>query len=404
MEQNSRQRIYKTIMLILITVLITVIITASLIYKKVSEEGNTKYVLVSSEQSKIGEDIEHIKKIIDKYYLGEIDEEKLRNGALSGFVDGLEDEYTKYISKEEYDDFSASIMGNYVGIGIYMSVYKDSGEIVIVSTMKESPAEEAGLKSGDIILKVDEVEYKGVDGLEDAANHIKGEEGTTVKLEIKRKEEILNFSITRRKVIINPITADVIEGTNIGYIQITSFDENCSSEFKNKYEELSNRGIQSLIIDVRNNGGGIVQEAIEIANYIVPKGKALMITVNKSNKETIEYSKDDPIINVPVVIIANENSASASEILIGALRDNECAKFVGKKTYGKGVIQEVLKLKDGSALKITTDEYFTPNKTKINKVGIEPDEVVELLLDNLEGFEIAIENDTQINKAIEILK
>ena len=285
-----------------------------------------------------------------------------------------------------------------------MAVYKDSNEIVIVSPMKGSPAEEVGLQSGDIITKVNGIAYEGADGLEMASHNIKGEAGTSVNLEIKREEEILEFEIVRRKVIMNPITAEVIEKTNIGYIQVTSFDEDCSKEFKAKFEELKEKSIKSLIIDLRNNGGGIVQEALSIADYIVPKGNSLMITVNKIENEVIERAKQDPIIDMPVVVLVNENSASASEILVGALRDNGVAKIVGTKTFGKGVIQEVLKLKDGSALKLTTEEYFTPNKTKINKIGIEPDEVVELPEGVQTSYDIERKNDTQLNKAIEMMK
>ncbi len=404
MEFNKKQRIYKSIMLVLLTVLITFIVTSVMMYKNLGSKDSTKYVLVPGEKSGIGADINSLRSIIDKYYLGEVDEAKLKESALSGYIAGLGDEYSEYISKDQYESFNTNIIGNYVGIGIYMSVYKDSNEIVIVSPIKGSPAEEVGLLSGDIITKVDGVAYEGQDGLDKAARIIKGETGTKVHLEIKREEKILEFDIERRKIIINPLTAEVIENTNIGYIQITSFDEDMSKDFKEKIEELKSKNITSLIIDLRNNGGGIVQEALTIADYLVPKGKYLMITVNKTEKEVIETSKNDPIINIPIVVLVNQNSASAAEILVGALKDNNIAKVVGTKTYGKGVIQEVLKLKDGSALKITTEEYFTPNRTKINKVGIEPDEVVELTEGVQISYNIDTEKDNQLNKAIEILK
>ena len=284
-----------------------------------------------------------------------------------------------------------------------MSVYKDTDEIVVVAPIKGSPAEKSGLLSGDIIVKVDGMPYSGADELETAATKIKGEAGTTVNLEIKRNEDIMNFTITREKVIMNPITSEVLND-NIGYIQVTSFDEDGSKDFLEEYKKLEEKNIKGLIIDIRNNGGGIVQEALNIADYIVPKGKTLMITVNKTEKEETIYSKEDPTIKVPVIVLVNENSASASEILAGALMDNECAKTVGTKTYGKGVIQEVLKLLDGSALKLTVEEYFTPNRNKINKVGIEPNEVVELPEGVKTSYNIDRDNDTQLKKAIEILK
>lgn len=403
MDSEKKQRIYKYIMLIVVSVLVTFIVTTVFMYQYLKKEGDTKYIFVSDNDSSIGAEISKFRTIIDQYYLGEVDEEKLKEGAISGYVEGLGDKYSSYITKSEYNQFQANIMGNYVGIGIYMSVYKDSEEIVIVSPIKDSPAEEAGLLPGDVITKVDGVPYQGADGLDEASNKIKGEAGTKVKLEIKRGEETLSFDITRKKVIMNPITAEVLEN-NIGYIQITSFDEDCSEEFKKKYEEIKAKGIQSLIIDLRNNGGGIVQEALNIADYIIPKDKALMITVNKKEKEVIETAKMEPIIDVPVVVLVNENSASASEILVGALKENNCAKVVGTKTFGKGVIQEILKLTDGSALKLTTEEYFTPNHNKINGIGIEPDEIVELPEEVQTSYNIPKEKDTQLKKAIELLK
>ncbi len=403
MNLEKRQKIYRSIMLVILSVLITFITTTVVLYKYLKADGNIKYILVSDNDSSIGAEISKLRTIIDQYYLGEIDDEKLKEGAISGYINALGDEYTAYITKEEYDEFQANIMGNYVGIGIYMSVYKNSDEIVIIAPIKNSPAEKSGLKSGDIITKVNGIEYSGVDGMEIASDQIKGEEGTTVDIEIKRNEEILNYTITREKVIMNPITAEVLEN-NIGYIQLISFDENCSQEFKEKYEELQIKGIKSLIIDLRNNGGGIVQEALTIADYIVPKYKTLMVTVNKTENEVTEIAEQEPIITMPVIVLVNENSASASEILVGALKENGCAKIVGTKTFGKGVIQEILKLADGSALKLTTEEYFTPNRNKINGVGIDPDVIVELPEDVLPSYSIERTKDTQLNKAIELLK
>lgn len=403
MDSEKKQRIYKSIMLVILVALITFVVTTVFMYQYLRTDENTKYILVSNEDSSIGAELSKFRTIIEQYYLGEIDDEKLREGAISGYVGGLGDEYSQYITKEKYNEFEANVMGNYVGIGIYMAVYKDSEEIVIISPIKNSPAEKAGLLSGDIITKVDGVEYKGVDGLEEASNKIKGEAGTIVNLEVKRDGKILTFEIAREKVIMNPITSEVLE-SNIGYLQVMSFDEESSIEFKEKYEDLKNKGIKSLIIDLRNNGGGIVQEALNIADYIVPKGSSLMITVNKKEKEVVEVAKKEPIIDIPVIVLVNENSASASEILVGALSENNCATIVGTKTYGKGVIQDILKLTDGSALKLTTEEYFTPNRNKINKIGIEPDVVVELPEDVQTSYNIERSKDTQLNKAIEMLK
>ena len=236
-----------------------------------------------------------------------------------------------------------------------------------------------------------------------AANKIKGENGSSVKLEILRNGETLTFDIKREKIVTNPVIAEKLEN-NIGYISLSSFDEETSKSFEKKFEELKSQNITSLIIDLRNNGGGIVDEAIEIANCIADKGSTLLITVDKNKKEEITKSKKDPIINMPIVVLVNENTASASEILAGALKDLNKATIVGKKTYGKGVIQQFITLSDGSGLKITSEEYFTPNRTTINKVGIEPNEVVELPDSVKNTLTVDKKDDTQLQKAIEIIK
>jgi len=236
-----------------------------------------------------------------------------------------------------------------------------------------------------------------------AANNIKGEEGTSVTLEIQRGQEIKTFEITRKKITTNPVMAEKLEN-NIGYLEVTSFDENTATNFKSKYEELKAQGITSLIIDLRNNGGGLVDEALKIADYIVPKGKELLVTVDKDKNEKIEKSKEDVLIDMPIVVLVNKNSASSSEILAGALKDLEEATIVGTTTYGKGVIQQFLTLRSGAGLKVTVEEYYTPNRTKINGVGIEPNEKVELPETVTNPFLVTRNEDTQLQKAVEILK
>ena len=236
-----------------------------------------------------------------------------------------------------------------------------------------------------------------------AANNIKGDEGTKVNIEFLRGTETVKYEITREKVKVNQIEGKVLTN-NIGYIEFTSFDETTAEDFKAKYDELAKKGIQSLIIDLRNNGGGIVDQALEIADYITPKDSVLLYEVDKNGKETVKKAKKDPIINMPIVILTNENTASASEILSGALKDLGKAKIVGTKTYGKGVIQQILTLSDGSGLKVTIEEYQTPNRNKIHKIGIEPDEKVELPDTVKNVLSVKEEEDTQLQKAVEMLK
>ena len=391
----DKNKIYKIIMLITLVALVTFIITSAYMYNKFND---TKKVIVSTNNSKLNAKINSIKKVIEEDYLGEIKEEDLLEGAVKGYVDGLGDEYTNYFTKEEMDEFKEETEGNYTGIGIYMSVLKKDNSIIIIATIKGSPAEAAGIKSGDIIRKVDGKEYTGND-FDKIASYIKGKEGTSVNIEIDREGKTLTFDVQREKIEMYPIESEILDN-NIGYISLPSFTENSSKEFKKKCEDLKNKNIKSLIIDIRNNGGGIVNEALEMLDYILDKDKMMMITVNKQNDEEIQKTKKDSSIDVPIVVLVNENTASASEIFAAALKENNRATIIGGKTYGKGVIQELLRLSDGSGLKITTEEYFTPNKNKINKEGIKPDIEVELP-ENLTSTEK--KDDTQLQKAIEKL-
>lgn len=401
MKEEKKNQIYKIIMIVVISVFITFIVTALSFYTYF-----IKNPIISSKNSTNSKDItsklQGYREIIDKYYLGEIDEEKLQEGAIKGYIEGLGDPYTEYITKEDMKDYLDDTMGNFVGIGIYMIKNTEQDKIQVLSTIKNSPAEEVGIKAGDLILTVDGVNYSASD-MTTASNNIKGEEGTKVNIEVLRGNQTLKFEITRKKVKVNQVEGKILE-SNIGYIEFTSFDETTAEDFKNKYEELKSQGITSLIIDLRNNGGGIVDQALDIADYITEKDAVLLYEVNKNGKETVKESKKDPIINLPVIILTNENTASASEILAGALKDLGKAKTVGTTTYGKGVIQQILQLSDGSGLKVTIEEYQTPNRNKIHKIGIEPDEKVELPedLDNI--FDIEESKDTQLQKAIEMLK
>ena len=292
------------------------------------------------------------------------------------------------------ESFTTYTTGNYVGIGIYMEADLENNKIRVISPIKNSPAEQAGIKSGDIISKVNGVSYNA-EQLTKMSMEIKGKEGTSVELEIIRGEEKINFVIERKNVELYPIEGKVLEN-NIGYILIPSFDEGCSQQFKTAYEQIKKQGIKSLIIDLRDNGGGIVDEALEIADYIIEKDKTTLITVDKNQTEEKEVTKVNPIVDVPVILLVNNGTASASEILAGALQDYKKAEIVGQNTYGKGVIQELYTLSDGSGLKITIKEYYTPNRNKINKVGIKPNHHIEELENTSE--------DEQLQKAIELLK
>ena len=403
MKEKKSYQIYRTIMIITLTAFITFLITTIFGYHYISN-GNGKLMLLGTNVA--DEDIETLlqtyREIIDEYYLGEINEDDLKEGAVKGYIEGLGDPYTEYISKEEMQEYMQDTLGNYVGIGIYMATNTQNGHIIVLATMKGSPAETAGLKPGDEIIKVNDEDCTTKNSTE-VSNKIKGEEGTTVKLEILRENQTLTFEVKRENIKVNPVEGKVLNN-NIGYIKFTSFDKTTAEDFKTKYQELAKQNIKSLIIDLRNNGGGLVEQAVDIADYFLEKDQVILYEVDKKQNEILEVSENDPIINMPVVILTNENTASASEILAGALKDYGKATIVGTTTYGKGLIQEILTFKDGSGLKITTKEYQTPNHNKINKVGIQPDEVVELPDTVEDESDIPEDQDTQLQKAIEILK
>lgn len=395
MNFEKKNKIYKSVMLVIVTALITFLVTSIGMYNYITktDSGITK-IVTSTETTNLDTKIQLIRKYLEKYYLGDIaSDDELIEYAIKGYVEGLKDDYTEYLTKDEYDELMISVNGNYVGIGIYMT--QDRYEnIVVLLPIEGSPAEEAGLKTGDIITKINGEECVGKD-LTIISNKIKGEEGTTVELEILRENEIFTKTIERRTVQVNKMKSEILDN-NIGYIQLLSFDEDCNKEFEKRVDELLEKGAKSLIIDVRDNGGGIVDEATAITELFLPKDKTIMIEKTKDEGEKITKSETDSKYNLKIVVLTNENSASASEIFVGALKDNGIAKIIGTKTYGKGVMQEVARLATGGALKVTIEEFKTPNGDTINKKGIEPDIEIE--------DDSKTEVDEQLQKAIEECK
>ena len=388
MENNQKNRIYKVTMLVILTAIITFMVTSIGMYNYFSN------LTLSQDTDAISNKIDKVKRKLEEYYIGDFDTNKMIETAVKGYVEGVGDEYTEYLTLDEYDDLLISVTGDYVGIGIYMYQNND-GNIVVLSPMENSPAEEAGLEAGDIIVSINGEKCTEMD-LNIAASKIKGEKGSTVELEIIRNNETIKKTVERRNVEIKDSTSRVIDG-NIGYIGLSTFDEGCAKNIESYLEEFKGQNINSVIIDLRNNTGGIVTEAIDFAELFVKKGDVIMRSYNKTDKETVYKSSSKKTVDMKVVLLVNEYSASATEIVTAALKDNNIATVVGTRTYGKGVMQEVLPMFNGaSALKVTVEEFKTPNGDKINKVGITPDIEVE---DNLETDE-----DEQLQKAVEILK
>lgn len=363
-----------------------------------TSEKNPENVLNSKESTSIIADtLKTFRDAIDKYYIGEIDESKMLDSTIKGYIEGLDDEYSEYMTKEEWEEYQADALGNYVGVGIYMSMDKNDN-IVVVSPIKGTPAEEAGVQPGDIIAQIGEESTIGMDSSQ-ASSKIKGEPGTKVDLKLIRNNEYVDVTLERKEIKVYHVESKMLEN-EIGYIQLLTFDEGCSEEIKKAYEELKSKGAKKIIFDLRNNTGGLVDEALEIADYMIAKDKNVLITVDANDNKEYNKTKKDPIMDCPIVVLVNEYSASASEILTGALKDNDEAEIVGTTTYGKGVIQNVFQLTDGSVLKLTIAEYYTPNENKINKVGIEPDYIVEDVEQEKDQEEI----DEQLNKALEVIK
>ena len=281
----------------------------------------------------ISETLKNFRTVIDQIYIGEIDEQKMMDETIRGYVKGLDDEYSEYMTASEWEEYQAAALGNYVGIGIYMSVDKN-GNVVVVEPIKGTPAEDAGLKSGDIIVYVNDESMIGIDS-DVVSSKIKGEEGTKVKITVLRDTEYIDFEIERKAIKVYHVETEMLEN-NIGYISLIAFDEGCADEFRTAYTSLKEKGAEKIILDLRNNTGGLVVECLEIADMILPKGNIELITVDAQGNKEISESKNDSIVEGEMVVLINEYSASASEILVAALKENDRAEVVGKTSYGKG--------------------------------------------------------------------
>ncbi len=360
----------------------------------------------SEDQAHI-EDMHMLKSLIDKNFLFDYEEEDLYEGSLKGMFANLGDPYTQYYSKDEFSKLMETLDGRYKGIGVLVQASKE-GFIKVVQVFDGSPASEAGLKEGDYIIKVEGKEYSA-DQMEEAVAIMKGEEDTNVKITVRRmKEDGKNFEdidmdVARRDVKVDTIDESLlgIRDKKIGYIHIKSFDDVTGEDFEDSYKKLKEAGMEGLVLDLRNNPGGSLDVCLDIADKFLDKG--VIVTTEDKNGEVITEESDEEKDDIPMTVLVNENSASASEILSGALKDRDRAKIIGKKTFGKGIVQKLFPLEDGSGAKITISEYHTPSGDKINKVGVEPDIEVE---NSEEGLEISKENlskDDQFKKALQVL-
>ncbi|MBP3451890.1 MAG: S41 family peptidase, partial [Agathobacter sp.] len=336
------------------------------------------------------------------YYYGDFEKEDIYNSIYSGVMESLDDPYSVYYTPEEYKDMQVSTSGTYYGIGAGVSQDLTTMEVTITKVYRGTPSEEAGLKNGDQVLSVEGIEATSVE-VSELVQHIRGEEGTMVHMVIYRPStgETLEFDVERRHVELPSIEGEMLED-GIGYIQITEFQEKTDEQFADMVKQLQTKGAKGLIIDVRANPGGLLSTVVNLLDQILPKGLLVYVEDKYGNRD--EYTSDAACLDLPIVVLTDEHSASASEIFAGAMKDYDYATLVGKTTYGKGIVQNVIPLSDGDALKITIAKYFTPKGNDIHKIGVAPDVEVEYEYSGPEGEDYNKQYDSQFLKALEIMK
>jgi len=340
-----------------------------------------------------------------EYYDGKIDDDVLVEGAIKGMTNSLEDPYTVFMNKKEFTDFNSQTQGAYTGLGLQVGVKENN--IVVIAPFDPSPAKSAGILPGDIIEKVNGIAVTGKE-LEKAVTMMKGKENEAVKLTLNRKDKgIFEVNVKRAKIDLITVKGEMLD-KNVGYIQLTMFDENTAKNFDKKLAELQSKGMKSLVVDLRGNPGGLLDQCVDLTSNFVPKGKVIVYTIDKNKKKTEYKSKGGLAVGMPLTVLTDEGTASASEIFSGAVRDYKIGTLVGEKTFGKGIVQTMLYrsvdgFDDGTALKVTISKYYTPSGENIQHIGIKPEvEVVYPKALKEKTYNRAL--DPQFNKALEIAK
>lgn len=362
--------------------------------KTASADGSSHADLVNDDTL---EKLEALEEVIDKYYYKDedIDVEEMTEGMYSGLVDSLGDPYSVYYTAEEWQDLMADTEGIYYGIGAYLQLDTATGLARINGVIADTPAEEAGLRENDIIYQVDGEMIQGLE-LSEIVSRVKGEEGTTVHLTIVREGETdyLEFDVERRRIESPTVNYEMYDN-GVGYIQITEFDEVTTDQFTEALAVIKGSGAKGLILDLRSNPGGSLPVVVDIARSILPKG-LIVYTEDKYGKRE-EYTCDGKNeLDIPMVVLINGNSASASEILAGAIKDYDKGTLIGTTTFGKGIVQRVLPLTDGTALKLTISSYYTPKGNNIHGIGIDPD--IECEFDSEAYYERDVDNQLECAK------
>ncbi len=347
--------------------------------------------------------VEDIQSLIDENFYFSTEDSDYEEGIYKGMVETLNDPYSVYYTKEEFAELQEQTSGEYVGIGVQVSQDVKTMTITVTRVFAGSPAEEAGVLKGDIVTGVGDFEFNG-EPVSDVVDLIKGEEGTTVELEVYRESirDYVTMTVERRTVE-NPTVSYEMLDNNIGLVQVTDFYDVTASQYIKAIEDLETQGMKGLVVDLRDNPGGLLSAVIDMLNYMLPEG-LLVYTEDKDGNITNQFSSTNKhVFELPVAVLVNGNSASASEIYAGAMKDRGAATIVGTQTYGKGIVQRLFPLEDGSGVKLTVSQYFTPSGNDIHKVGIEPHEIIDLPEELKTKSYLEYDEDVQLQKAIEVL-
>ena len=361
---------------------------------KMKDSGSGKDAFDGSTQKKVSE----LKELIDQNYMGDVDEKQLEEGIYKGFISGLDDPYSVYYDEEETKSLYETTEGEYQGIGAVLSQNMNTGIITLVQIYDDSPAMKAGLKDNDILYKVNGEEVTGVE-LTEVVSHIKGEKGTTVEMTVLRgaDNEEVTVTATRDTVEAQTVKYRMMDG-QIGYVSVSEFDSVTYDQYQKALKDLEGQGMKGLVVDLRNNPGGNLNTVCDMLDLMLPKG-LIVYTEDKDGNRQEASSDDENQFTLPLAVLVNGNSASASEIYAGAIQDYGIGDIVGTQTYGKGVVQQIFDLKDDTCVKLTIAKYFTPKGRSINGKGITPDVEVEY-----EADENNPEADNQLDKAVETIK
>lgn len=356
------------------------------------------------ELDRIEDKMDLIQQIISQYYLFDEDPEKVEAGIYTGMMYGLEDPYSVYYTKEDYAKLKEDTEGVYCGIGAMVSQNRATGIITITKVFENAPSFEAGMLPGDIIYSVDDMSVTGIDLDLLVGNYIKGEEGTTVKITVMRgdESELVDLTVERRQVEVPTVEHKMLDN-NVGYIYVLQFDTITAQQFKAAIDDLESQGMEKLVVDLRDNPGGVLDAVVDMLDYVLPDG-LLVYTEDRNGNGDKYYSDDGHQVDHPMAVLVNGNSASASEVFTGAVMDFDWATVVGTKTFGKGIVQNLIPLGDGTAIKLTVAHYFTPSGFDLHGKGLEPDVVVELDDELKSKAVIPLDEDNQVKAAIEALE